>query len=1142
MLAWLVLAHALTTACCLAAEAPAALPRDYNVKPVPFSRVHVDDAFWEPRLETSRKVTIPYAFEQCEATDRISNFEKAAGLLEGDHKGAHFNDSDVYKVMEGAAYALQVHPDRLMRLYLDQLIRVMAAAQWDDGYLFTFYSVPKPQPEKLWTNIPWIHEQYCVGHMYEAAVAHHEVTGERTFLDVATKNADLICRVFNADNRTDPPGHQEIEIGLCKLYRVTGDEKYLAQAKFFLDQRGHKGRRGPDGKGGLYGTYGQDHIPVVEQTKAVGHSVRAAYLYTGMADVAALTGDMAYVKAINTIWDDVVTAKLYVTGGIGAAGGHEGFGGRYELPNMSAYCETCASVANILWNHRMFLMHGDAKYIDVLERTLYNAALSGIALGGDRFFYPNVLESIGQHARSPWFGCACCPSNIARFIPSVPGFAYARKDKDLYVNLFIGGDVTVEPPGNKVTLRQTTRYPWEGHVRITVEPERKDAFAVCIRIPGWARNQPVPSDLYAFAKAAPDKVALEVNGNPVPVKLKQGYARIERTWTKGDVIELTLPMPVRRVTSHPEVVTNKGKVALQRGPVVYCLEGPDNDGQVLDLVIPDEAELTTAFKPDLLGGVVTISGQARTAKRTLDARIVPDAKRPFTAIPYYAWAHRGRGQMTVWPARVPEAASPQPADTLTYTSKTTASFVHVSLDAIKDQNVPANSADSSGLQLDFWPHKGTTEWVQFAWDKAHELTSVKVYWFDDTGRGECHLPESWRVLTRDADGRFKPVKNRGPYGTRKDTFNTVEFEPVKTSALKLEIKLQEKWSAGIQEVVIEPTGEPPAAPSAAVAGTRNVTLISTSDSHYKAFESRQWNELNRETINEINRIAGRPWPDKLGSDGIDTPRGVVLLGDCIDDGDRVVEGRDYTAEQFRTFIAHFGLDGTDGLLTFRVFETWGNHDGPPIGKSTKSPLNFQAELKKRNAIRRQKGWLTNLSANGLHYAWDWDDVHLVSLGIYPADRQNAKVRYNPVWHDPQGALTFLEQDLAKHVSDSGRPVVLMSHAGFDSDWWHPDDWKAVYNVAKRYNVVLYLYGHTGTGLRDWAPEGEPKKWTCINDGHTTSGFFVIQLKGDRLRAAYRCKEKLKVTRNPDRTHTIEWDGQWGWRFPLDRKIPAPARR
>jgi hypothetical protein len=451
----------------------------------------------------------------------------------------------------------------------------------------------------------------------------------------------------------------------------------------------------------------------------------------------------------------------------------------------------------------MFLMHGDGKYVDVLERTMYNAALAGVSLEGDRFFYPNVLESIGRRTRSPWFGCACCPSNVARFIPSIPGFAYASKDKDVYVNLFLGGEATIDTDGNQVRLVQQTRYPWEGRVKITVEPDREDAFALSIRIPGWARNQPVPSDLYAFVRQMPEELTLKINGQKAPLEISQGYARLERTWTKGDTVELELPMPVRRVVSNPKVTSNRGKVALERGPVVYCLEGPDNDGQVLDLVIPDDAEVVTQFQPDLLGGVVTIAGRARTARRTLDGRVVLDGERPFTAIPYYAWAHRGPAQMTVWPARVPEAARPKPADTLTYTSKTTASFVHVSLEAIKDQNLPASSADASRLQLDFWPHKNTTEWLQFEWDKAHKLSSVKVYWFDDAGRGACRVPESWRVLHRNAEGEFQPVDARGPYGVAKDKFNRVEFDPVTTTALKVEIVLQEKWSAGVQEVVIE---------------------------------------------------------------------------------------------------------------------------------------------------------------------------------------------------------------------------------------------------------------------------------------------------------------------------------------------------
>ncbi|MBM4027947.1 MAG: glycoside hydrolase family 127 protein, partial [Planctomycetes bacterium] len=650
---------------------PQSLARDYHVTPVPFNQVQVRDGFWSPRLEVNRTVTIPYCFEKCEETDRISNFEKAAGLRQGKHVGIYFNDSDVYKVMEGAAYSLQVHPEAMMRLYLDKLIAIMAAAQWEDGYLYTFFSVPEKQPEKRWTNVKDLHEQYCMGHMFEAAVAHYQVTGSKAFLDVATRCADYLCRTFGPGKRTDPPGHQEIEIGLCRLYRVTGDSKYLDLAKFLLDQRGRTGNRGPKGDGKLYGEYAQDHIPVVEQTHAVGHSVRAMYMYTGMADVAALTGSMEYIKAIDTIWSDVVSTKFYVTGGIGASGGNEGFSGPYELPNLTAYCETCASFANIFWNHRMFLMSGDAKYLDVLERTLYNAALSGISMKGDRFFYPNPLESANGHERSPWFGCACCPSNVARFIPSVPGYAYASQGKDIYVNLFIGGTASIQTAGNKVTLKQETEYPWQGDVKITVEPEKSGTFAVYVRIPGWARNEPVPSDLYRFQDEAPEswrgrpalasrgrpglaetqgqdalatkeqgrdalatqgqdalateergqdardtqgrdalarrpgnQVSLTVNGKPILSSVEEGFARLERQWQKGDTIELSLPMPVRRVLPHPAIRANRGRVALQRGPIVFCLEGPDNDGKVANLVIPDDARIEARHRPDLLNGVM----------------------------------------------------------------------------------------------------------------------------------------------------------------------------------------------------------------------------------------------------------------------------------------------------------------------------------------------------------------------------------------------------------------------------------------------------------------------------------------------------------------------------------------------------------
>ena len=640
---------------------PQSLERDYNVKPVPFNEVQVRDGFWTPRLEINRTVTIPYCFEKCEETDRISNFEKAAGLKQGKFEGIYFNDSDVYKVMEGAAYSLQVHPEAMVRLYLDKLIAIMAGAQWEDGYLYTFYSVPQKQPEKRWTNEKDMHEQYCMGHMLEAAVAYYQATGNKSFLDIATRCADYICQTFGPGKRTDPSGHEEIEIGLCRLYRVTGDGKYLDTAKFLLDQRGRMGNRGPKGDGKLYGEYAQDHIPVVEQTQAVGHSVRALYLYTGMADVAALTGNMDYIKAIDTIWNDAVGTKLYVTGGIGAAAGSEGFGGHYELPNPTAYCETCASIANIFWNHRMFLMSGDAKYLDVLERTLYNAALSGVAMQGDRFFYPNVLESTGGSERSPWFGCACCPSNVARFIPSVPGYAYACKGDDVYVNLFVGGQATIRTASNRVIIKEETEYPWKGDMKIAVEPERSGVFAVCVRIPGWARNEPVPGDLYKFEDSAADQPSLKVNGKRVTPSVEKGFARIERQWQKGDTIELSLPMPVRRVIAHPEVKADQGKVALQRGPIVFCLEGPDNDGKVLNLLIPDNTRIKAEYKPALLNGVMVLTGKAQVAKRMTGGGVVVAGTRSFTAIPYYAWAHRGLAPMTVWPARQVQAARPEPA-------------------------------------------------------------------------------------------------------------------------------------------------------------------------------------------------------------------------------------------------------------------------------------------------------------------------------------------------------------------------------------------------------------------------------------------------------------------------------------------------
>jgi DUF1680 family protein len=626
--------------------------RAERLKAVPFTEVTFDDEFWTPRMQTNREVTIPYDFKKCEETGRIDNFAKAGGLMEGEFKGIRFDDSDVFKVIEGAAYSLSLHPDPELDQYLDELIAKIAAAQEEDGYLYTCRTIdpnnmPKDTGETRWSFLQSSHELYNVGHMYEAAVAHYRATGKRTLLDVAIRNADLIDRVFGPGKRRDVSGHEEIEIGLVKLYDVTGDEKYLALAKFFLDERGQaNGRK-------VYGQYCQDHKPVTRQNRAVGHAVRAGYLYTGMADVAALIPDTGYTGALDRIWQDVVSRKLYITGGIGARSGGESFGEGYELPNKEAYCETCAAIANAMWNHRMSLLHADAKYIDVLERVIYNGFLSGISLSGDRFFYPNPLASDGKYQRSPWFGCACCPTNIVRFLPSLPGYAYAQNRDGLYVNLFVSGSATIKMGTDTVRVSQQTRYPWEGRVKIMVEPEStRKTFTVSVRIPGWTQESPVPSDLYLYSDLGPEdwgqrKVTIKVNDQPVALVLVNGYVRIHRLWEVGDIIELNFPMPVRRVRAHRKVKANTGRIALQRGPVVYCFEGADNPQGVSNLVLPPDAAFQTEYRDDLLGGVMTITGQGKIRQPQVNGETVyKDIE--VTAIPYYAWAHRGRNEMAVW--------------------------------------------------------------------------------------------------------------------------------------------------------------------------------------------------------------------------------------------------------------------------------------------------------------------------------------------------------------------------------------------------------------------------------------------------------------------------------------------------------------
>lgn len=618
----------------------------YSIQPLPFTNVAIRDKFWQRRIDTAINVTIPYDFEKCEETGRIDNFAKAGGLMDGPHQGIFYNDSDVFKVVQGAAYALRSAPNANLEAYLDDLIDKFAAAQEADGYLYTARTIdPENAPEhcgpERWSNLGVNHELYNVGHMYEAAVAYYEATGKRKFLDVALKNADLIDSVFGEGKLRDVPGHQEIEIGLVALFHTTGEDKYLRLAKFFLDERGRSNGRD------VYGPNCQDHLPVTEQREAVGHAVRAGYMYAGMTDIAALTGDAQYRAAVKALWENVVGKKLALTGGIGARHDGEAFGHNYELPNLTAYNETCAAQANILWNQRLFLLTGEAKYIDILERALYNGFLSGVGMDGRSFYYVNPLACDGEYpfnlgtsmARQPWYQTSCCPTNVVRLLPSLSGYVYARRDRDIFVNLYAAGDGRFRINDTDVRIQQVTDYPWDGLITLDLTVSQPSTFTLQLRIPSFAQWQPLPSDLYRYLDASTASATIVVDSQSMPLAINDGYCRVERRWEGTTQVELRLPMPIRRVVAHDSVDDLRGKVALERGPILYALEAADNEADVLDLSLPDASAIKAKHQADLLGGVATLRGDA------LDAR---GDKVAFTAIPYYAWGHRGDGRMTVW--------------------------------------------------------------------------------------------------------------------------------------------------------------------------------------------------------------------------------------------------------------------------------------------------------------------------------------------------------------------------------------------------------------------------------------------------------------------------------------------------------------
>ncbi|MBL7835818.1 MAG: glycoside hydrolase family 127 protein [Cyclobacteriaceae bacterium] len=640
--------------------------KDYPITSVPFTSVKLTDKFWLPRIQTNHTVTIPASFERCETTGRVKNFEMAAARSGKFCTVYPFDDTDVYKTIEGASFSLSLIPDKKLELYIDSLIDIIGRAQEPDGYLYTARTInplnvhPWLGKERWEKEREHSHELYNAGHLYEAAAAHYLATGKKNLLTIAIKNADLVCSVFGPDRKHVAPGHEVIEMGLVKLYRITGKTEYLNTAKFFIEERGNHQYDSLSKDPFKNGSYWQDHKPVVKQDEAIGHAVRAGYLYAAMADVAALTEDKDFLNAIDKIWNNVVQKKIYVQSGVGAVGDGERFGGNYELPNATAYNETCAAIANVYWNQRMFQLHGESKYIDILEKSLYNGLLSGVGMDGKSFFYTNAMEIKNHYkhadmeaARAGWFTCSCCPTNITRLIPSIPGYMYALKENNVYINLFATSTSNIIINSKNVTITQQNNYPWDGNLSFSIEPASSTAFTVRIRIPGWAQGQAIPSDLYTFSHTPGKKIIILVNGKLTEYTMDNGYAVINKTWKKGDHIQLELPMTVEKIISNEKVINNKGKIALQFGPLIYCLESPDNFGATSNVIVPETSTFTTQFQPALLKGVMTLQGNGIAVMVDKEKNSVQTKAQPVTAIPYYAWAHRGKGEMTVWiPQRV----------------------------------------------------------------------------------------------------------------------------------------------------------------------------------------------------------------------------------------------------------------------------------------------------------------------------------------------------------------------------------------------------------------------------------------------------------------------------------------------------------
>jgi DUF1680 family protein len=767
-----------------------------NLHEVSFTQVKIDDAFWAPRRATNRTVSLQHSLDMLDKTGNLANFDLAAQNKREGYRGPVYSDSDLYKTLEAISYSLATDPDPTLDKRLDAIIARIGAAQREDGYVNTWYEVNAP--DKRFTNLKDHHELYCAGHLFEAAVAHYQATGKKTLLNIATRYADLLCKTFGDGPGQRPGycGHPEVELALVKLSRATGDQKYFELAKHFLDTRGSKffatEHDIPFEK--YDGEYCQDNCPIREHDHVVGHAVRFAYLMSGAVDVGAQTADQPLLAMTRRVWRNTAERNTYITGGIGPSASNEGFTHDYDLPNLSAYQETCASVAMAMYSHRLNLAYGDAKYADAVETALYNGVLAGVSLDGKKFFYVNPLASLGAHHRSDWFGCACCPPNEARTLAALGNYAYATDAHGLWINLYIQGGVKTRIDGNDVSIAVTTDYPWDGGVTFKFNDAPKDPLAIHLRIPAWCSG-----------------AAASVNNNqPIDhARLDNGYLIIDRAWKQGDTLQLDLPMPVRRVEANPNVLDDRGCLAIARGPLIYCLEGADAPAPISSLSLPADSPLEASKRTDLLGGIVAITGVALTNDPqwtgTLYRSTPPPRKVPFTAVPYYSWDNRAPGQMQVW---LP--TSPPPARVIGLEAKATVtlSFTSSNCDpeGIHDGAEVHSSSEQPAACCHWWPHKGGTEWAEYTWHPPQHISGASVYWFDDTGRGECRVPKSWRLLYMTGED-WTPVTVHGAFEVAKDRWCEVTFDPITTTDLRLEVQMQDGWAAGVHEWKVRPADE-----------------------------------------------------------------------------------------------------------------------------------------------------------------------------------------------------------------------------------------------------------------------------------------------------------------------------------------------